>query len=415
VGRRSVGSVATVAVMNGTVRARIERALIDWLAPATIGVIGVVDVSRLARSADYPGPPLEHLPFLAIAVVALGLRRKAPLAAPLSAIGAVIWWSAAMWPAGSQGPFEGFVVLVGAAYSIGALNRGWRLAVGAAVLAATFAVGEVVLLADGGRNGDLLPVGFWLSVALAVGVFINRRSEQARDARQRAVALIADRERHTVRAIEDERARIARELHDVVAHSLSVIVVQAAAERRSLSQGADTASLETVLSSIERAGREALVDLRRLLGLLRRVDGPAALAPQPGLAQLDDLVSQVREAGVAVDVRVTGDRTPLPSGLDLTAYRIVQEALTNVLKHAHASRVVVAVTFHRNQLEVEVSDDGAGHGDDALTHSGAGHGLIGMRERISIFDGTLSSGPRPGGGWTVRARLPLAPSAIERV
>jgi signal transduction histidine kinase len=389
--------------------ARARRVALDWLVPLVILGIGVVNVSRSPRSAQYPGPPSEHLVFLAVAVATLGLRRRAPLIAPFVVIGVVTWWSAVMWPDGAQGPFEGFLLLVAAGYAIGALNTGRRLVLGGAALVGAFVVGQLIVLAGGGRDGDLLPVVVWLAAAYGIGYIINRRTEQARQARQAAAIVAADQQRETARAIEDERARIARELHDVVAHGLSVIVVQAGAERRSLqSNRPDAASVDAVLGSIERAGREALVDLRRLLGLLRRTDEPAALTPQPGLAQLDELLRPVRAAGVQVELAMSGTQPVLPLGLDLTVYRIVQEALTNVLKHADARCVRIALAVHRTHLDLDVTDDGSGAADERLAAAGAGHGLIGMQERVSVFGGTVSTGPTSSGGWSVRARLPVS-------
>jgi len=282
-----------------------------------------------------------------------------------------------------------------------------RVLAGSLLFVLGLAVGLV-----GGRAGDVVPMAVWLAVGFGVGYFVSRRAEQARQAWEVTRVLAAEQERQTARAIEDERARIARELHDVVAHGLSVIVVQAGAERRSL-HGAkvDEASIDAALGSIERAGREALVDLRRLLGLLRRTDEPVALSPQPGLAQLDDLLSSVREAGLQVEVEVSGDRSALPPGLDLTAYRIVQEALTNVLKHANARCVRVCVAFERNHLDLVVSDDGSAGPRDGLAGTGSGHGLIGMRERVNVFGGTISAGA-DGGGWTVHARLPATAAGV---
>ena len=167
--------------------------------------------------------------------------------------------------------------------------------------------------------------------------------------------------------------------------------------------------MDEALGSIERVGREALVDLRRLLGLLRRTEEPIALSPQPGLAQLDDLLATVRDAGIQIELDVSGDPPVLPAGLDLTAYRIVQEALTNVLKHANARCVRVGVAFGRNLLDLRVSDDGAA-GDGSpfeLSAAGSGHGLIGMRERAKVFGGSITAGWQDGGGWMVHARLPV--------
>jgi signal transduction histidine kinase len=385
---------------------RLRRVALDWVAPVTVLVTGIVNLSQQSHSVDYPGPPARHLAFLAVAVAGLGVRRRAPLLAPLLTIAAVTWWTT-LWPSGTQGPFEGFLLLVGAAYCLGSLHDRRKLALAVGVLVAWFVVGLFVDLV-GGRSGDVAPVGVWLAVGFGVGYLISRRTEQASQAWEATRVLAAEQERQTARAVDDERARIARELHDVVAHGLSVIVVQAGAERRSLhGPDMDEESIDAVLGSIERVGREALVDLRRLLGLLRRTDEPAALSPQPGLGQLDDLLSSVREAGLQVDVEISGDRSPLPPGLDLTAYRIVQEALTNVLKHADAHCVRVGVAFQRTHLDLEVSDDGSQDPRNGSAGVGTGHGLIGMRERVNVFGGTIRAGTADGGGWTVHARLPV--------
>lgn len=390
---------------------RWRRTALDWVAPLLVLAIGIVNVSQHPRSVEYPGSPVRHLVFLAVAVAALGLRRRAPLLVPCLVIVVVTWWTST-WPVGTQGPFEGFVLLIGAAYSLGSVQDRHKLAVGAGVLVAWFVLGWVTGVV-GGRVGDVAPIAVWLAVGFGIGYLISRRTEQARQGWEAARVLEAEQELQTARAIEEERARIARELHDVVAHGLSVIVVQAGAERRSLHNSTmDEESVTTVLSSIERTGREALVDLRRLLGLLRRTDDPIALSPQPGLAQLDDLLSSVREAGLRVEVDISGDRSPLPPGLDLTAYRIVQEALTNVLKHANAHCVRVGVAFQRNHLDLDVSDDGTPGTPSGIATSGPGHGLIGMRERVSVFGGTITAGASADGGWTVHARLPVAPVGV---
>jgi signal transduction histidine kinase len=386
---------------------RLRRGALDWLAPLAILAIGVLNISMNPRSADYPGSPVQHILFLSVAVVLLGVRRRAPLLAPCASLAVVTWW-AYVWPPGTQGPFEGFLILVGASYCLGGLRDRRNLMIGGGVLVVWYALGLVVGLV-GGRAGDVAPLAVWMAVGFAVGWLISRRTEQAQLAIESARILAAEQERQTARAVEDERARIARELHDVVAHGLSVIVVQAFAERRSLQntgREVDVESIDATLTSIEKAGRDALVDLRRLLGLLRRTEDPPALTPQPGLAQLDELLATARDAGLEVDVDVTGDRSALPPGLDLTAYRIVQEALTNVLKHANAQRVRVGVAFQRNQLDLEVSDDGDSVEPGPVTEGG-GHGLIGMRERAHVFGGTITAGWATGGGWTVHARLPV--------
>jgi signal transduction histidine kinase len=216
----------------------------------------------------------------------------------------------------------------------------------------------------------------------------------------RAARLERERDAQAQIAAAAERARIARELHDVIAHNVSVMVVQAGAERHAL-PGDQTETRDT-LAAIEQSGRQALAEARRLLGVLRRDGEPDDLEPQPGLEQLGTLVEHVRRAGLNVDLAVEGEPAPLPAGLDLCAYRIVQEGLTNALKHAGAGASVrVRVAYVPAALEIDVRDDGRG-----AELNGAGHGLIGMRERVALYGGELEAGPRPDGGFGVHARLP---------
>jgi signal transduction histidine kinase len=218
--------------------------------------------------------------------------------------------------------------------------------------------------------------------------------------RRRRIA--EDRERAALDAVAAERARIARELHDVVAHAMSVMVVQAGAARTAL--GREPATAEEALRRIEEVGRDGLGEMRRLIGLLRPTDDPAVLVPQPDLAHLDELLGTMRHAGLQVEALVEGDPRGLPRGVELTAYRVVQEALTNVLRHAGESHARVLLRFSEDAVEVEVFDDGLGAPREGTTLGG--HGLIGMRERVELFGGSLETGPRPGGGFQVRARLP---------
>jgi signal transduction histidine kinase len=222
---------------------------------------------------------------------------------------------------------------------------------------------------------------------------LNRELELARDENARA-------------AVTEERARIARELHDVVAHAVSVMVVQAGAAEQVLD--ADSSPALEPLLAVQRTGRQALVELRRLLGVLRADDRAAGRGPQPGLAEIEALARTVREAGVDVGVHLDGDHTRIPTGLDLAAYRIVQEALTNTLKHAEASRVDVRVRIAGEMLELAVEDDGRGPADP---NGRGGHGLVGMRERALLYGGELRAGARSGRGFAVLARLPLG---VER-
>jgi signal transduction histidine kinase len=242
---------------------------------------------------------------------------------------------------------------------------------------------------------------------MTIGVGLWLVGHTIRGLEERAGRLEREQELATRVAVADERAHLARELHDVVAHSVSVMVVQAGAARRLLGRQPDRAG--EALLAVESNGREALAELRRMLGVLTDEDGTGpALAPQPGLGQLDALVERVGAAGLPVEVRITGAPRPLSPGVDLTAYRIIQEALTNALKYAKGARTEVVVEFGDGELKLEVLNAG---GVDLLpAGAGAGRGLLGMRERVSVYGGQLEAGGRPEGGFAVRASLPLQPA-----
>jgi signal transduction histidine kinase len=217
---------------------------------------------------------------------------------------------------------------------------------------------------------------------------------------------MAERERDVAarEAVVEERARIARELHDVIAHNVSMMVLQAGAERRVLNGSAG--STREVLQTIEQVGRSALTEMRRLLGMLRS-DAAESLRPQPGLEDLPALAAQVREAGLPVELRIEGEPRSLPAGIELSAFRIVQEALTNTIKHAGQARAQVSVRYGADMLELEIVDDGRGADRDTAEGAvGKGHGLVGMRERVALYGGRLAVGGHPAGGFAVRARLP---------
>jgi signal transduction histidine kinase len=265
-------------------------------------------------------------------------------------------------------------------------------------------IGGAVSLAAGlvwmGIDDFLFPVvvfgGAWLA-----GRLVRQRHVYAAALEERAAALERERDANAKVAAAEERARIARELHDVLSHSVSVMVVQAGAERMAL--GSERASPAEALAAIENTGRQALAEMRRLLGLLRTEGEPPAREPQPTVAELEQLVSQVREAGLPVELVIQGQPDALPPGVAVAAYRIVQEALTNVLKHAGAASARVVVRYSPHELELEVADDGRGTNES----NGAGHGLVGMRERVALYGGDFDAGSRNGGGFVVRARLPL--------
>ena len=250
-----------------------------------------------------------------------------------------------------------------------------------------------------GFLGDQLHNSRLFTVVTVVAMVLVRRVLGDRERR----AELAERERDVAarEAVVEERARIARELHDAIAHNVSMMVLQAGAERRVL--GDAGGSTRETLATIEQIGRGALTEMRRLVGMLRTATGDS-LAPQPGLDDLTTLLGQVREAGLPVELQVEGDPRRLPVGIELSAYRIVQEALTNALAHAGEARAVVHVRYGAESLELEIADDGPG---EAAPGGSDGRGLAGMRERVALYGGRLVSGRRPGGGFAVSVLLPI--------
>ena len=236
------------------------------------------------------------------------------------------------------------------------------------------------------------------TAAWGLGRALGERARRATELERRADRL----QRQHDSAVADERARIARELHDVIAHSVSVMTVQTGAARLLLDEDPDRA--REPLLSVEETGRQALADMRRLLGILRSGEERADLAPQPGIGDVAALIEQVRDAGLAAELTIEGERKPLAPGIDLTAYRIVQEALTNALKHAGPARAKVDIRYGREKLHLEVTNDGP-----VQPNGRPGHGLVGMRERVALYGGTLEVGPGIDGGYRVRAELPLSP------
>jgi signal transduction histidine kinase len=283
----------------------------------------------------------------------------------------------------------GLIVLL-ALYSAGAHTRGRRAWIGGL---ATVTLAVIVFFEDPDGpsfRGAIFFTMLFGAPWLAGVVVRRRRDNEARLERERDAAEAA---------VTEERARIARELHDVVAHAISVIVLQARGGRRLLD--AEPQETRSALDAIEHTGQQALVEMRRLVGLLREDDDAAAFAPQPTLAQLDRLVEHVRGAGLPVELEVEGSPVELPPGVDLSAYRIVQEALTNALKHAGPAQARVIVRYGTTGIDVDVTDDGR-----SSTGDNGGHGLAGIRERVSIVGGALEAGPRDEGGFAVRAHLP---------
>jgi signal transduction histidine kinase len=300
-----------------------------------------------------------------------------------------------------QAPFEVFIGSVLASYSISAHTAGGRRWLGLGLM---FGVGLPFMVAadsNGMASGNALAPIAWLTGAWAVGAIIRGRRLRTAELELLTAELAQQRDLQAQAAVAVERGRIARELHDVVAHNVSMMVVQAGAADRVLE--GDQPDVRRALAAIAGTGRETVDEMRLLLGVVRSDEGDG-LSPQPGLADLDQLVSNVRSAGLHVDLRVEGERSPLSPGVDLSAYRIVQEALTNVLKHTETARVEVTVRYANDAVQVEVCDDGRPREPTA----GGGNGLIGMRERVAMLGGEFRAGARRDGGFAVFARLPIA-------
>lgn len=330
----------------------------------------------------------------------LAWRRRVPLLPPAAALGVIVLSNVAI-PAFAETPPAAFLFgLVVAVYSAGAHTEGRStiaaaLLIGAAIPAAAIESGEPFTLTDVGFTAVIFAGPF------VGGRILRHRRTRERALKGRAVELEREGRERERTAVAEERARIARELHDVVSHAVSVVLLQARGARRVLSH--EEVEVREALDAIERSSGAALEEMRRLLGLLRQGDEELALAPQPSLSRIGDLAESVGRAGLPVELSIDGEVGSLPPGVDISAYRIVQEALTNALRHAGPTRARVLIRRTPADLEIEVIDDGAGagHGD------GSGHGLVGMRERVAVYGGQLRVGERPGGGYAVSARLPL--------
>jgi len=380
---RARGTVARVQL-----RVRRPASLpprVDLVIAAAFVVLGAAELVV----SDTELPRLVHAAIALPALAALAVRRAYPLGVALALVAANLVTNPA-------GELSTVLALVLASYTLGAEARPPRHVAGLGVLL-TGMIG--VSVAEGLEPSDLAAALVFLVGPWTIGVGVRDRVRRAEDAVQRAARIEREQEAATAEAIAQERARIARELHDIVSHSISVIAIQTQAVRRRLHD--DQARERDDLAAVETTARQALAEMRRLFGVLRNDGDPASRAPQPGLGELDRLVDGVRQAGLDVDLEVGGARSALPPGVDLAAYRIVQEGLTNALRHAHARRATVALRYGDDELEIEVQDDGAG--PDGTP---GGHGLVGLRERVALYGGTLSAAPGPAGGFRLAARLP---------
>ena len=337
------------------------------------------------------------VPALALIVLPLLLRRRFPVAAPAAV------WVIAAGCAVVDGRLVVFSVISSvagmvAAFLLGNLRDETQARLGLAVVVS----GAAIVIYNNPKHapGELVFVPVLFAIGWLAGYALRERAAQAEQAEERALEAERRRESAARLAVAEERARIARELHDVVAHAISVMVLQVGAVRHNLP--AELAADSDALKDVEQAGRSALTEMRRLLGAMH--DGEDAdLSPQPGLDSLDALVERVGRAGLPVRLQVEGDAVQLPRAVDLSAYRIVQEGLTNSLKHANATRADVTVRYAPDAVQLEIRDDGVGAG----TTDGLGHGLVGIRERVKIYGGEMNAGTAPEGGFVLRARLPV--------
>ena len=373
-------------------RLRRNPWLIDGALVAVLLVLSVRWIERRDLAVWLPLALVQVLPLLA--------RRRHPLLVLGIVVAATIGLTIHFHSLNPLPPFLAF-------YSVGA-HAGRREALIGGAVGLVAIVAPVLYDAD----YDLTPFLFHLLVFPAgwvLGDNLRTRRAYYEALEERAARLERERDEQARRAVAEEQARIARELHDVLAHNVSVMVVQAAAARDVFDSR--PARAREALRSIEETGRAALQELRRLLGAVRTED--AELTPQPGLARLPELVEQVRRAGLDVELRVEGRPSPLTAGVDLAAYRVVQEALTNTIKHAHATTASVRVSYLDGRVELAVADDGVGsrpNGSNGSSRANGGHGLIGMRERITLYGGQLEATSSPEGGFLVRASLPVSPA-----
>jgi signal transduction histidine kinase len=393
----SIGAVATALLA----RPMAQDALIAAVLTATslIGVMAHLHID-LPESGAETGRPLDPLgiTLVLLQTVPLMWRRKAPvLILSLTTASLFVFSLLRYFPS-----FAALGSLV-ALYTVAA-ERNRRISIPAGIVGGLVVLLIVIVGEEAVELAAIIAECLIVGVVWFLGDSLRIRRAQMVLLEDRARRLEEERELQAQRAVAKERRVIARELHDVVSHNVSVIVAQAGGAQRIFATQPEEAA--GALAAIERLGREALVEMRRLMGFLRtEADRTGSRSPQPGMNNLHILVAQVVRAGVPVELRIEGTPRPLPAGLDLSAFRIVQEALTNVLKHAGSARAEVIVRYGEDRLELTVNDDGWGQGVDGGSRSSYGH--LGMRERVALFGGELLVGPRPGGGYRVAASLPL--------
>jgi signal transduction histidine kinase len=380
-------------------RLRRDWRLVDRLFVAVLVGAGWVNV---LTASDRQGSVVLNLLVISVMGVSLLWRRDKPLV-PVVCCGIGMPLSAAVLTAPPY-IFVSIAMMATASYSAGAHLERRRSVRGLALV--VLSLTTVVLIFD--PSDWFFPIAIFGVVPWLAGRTIRNQTLLARELAEKAELAEHAREEEERRAIVSERSRIARELHDVLAHNLSVMVVQAGGARRIVEKRPEQAA--QVADLIERTGREALAELRQMFGPVRHGDGEDLHGPV-GIERVEELAARARAAGLSVHVHVEGERVRLPTGVDLTAYRVVQEALTNTLKHGGRAQASVTVSYEPNEIVLSIEDDGVGTGGsrEELGELGGGHGLVGMRERVELYGGMLQAGSRPSGGFAVRVRLPTRP------
>ncbi len=374
----------------------IDQRYVDWLIALGLGIGGIGEIATLD---DLRGPLILNLALVVLVAPAALVRRRHPLPALATwASVALVMAAFLTQPSELDSLFLGLMVFP---WAVGSHADGRASVAGLGISLGAIVV--VALNSDDFLWGDIFFPGAFATMFWLAGRAVRSRSRLTAELHEAAVRLQEQREADADAAVADERRRIAREMHDVVAHSVSMMVIQAGGARRIL--GRDPARAIEAAALIEQTGRDALKEMRHLLGVLHAGEDVAELAPQPTLRGLQGLVERSAAAGLPVELRIEGEGRELPSGLDLAAYRVVQEALTNALKHGGGSADVL-VRFGEDELRLEIADTGRG-ASAAPRVEGSGHGLVGMRERVRVFGGELHAGPRVAGGYLVAARLPL--------
>jgi signal transduction histidine kinase len=365
-----------------------------------IGFLAIAAMVQLVLTRDSARTTLWFgLPAIAVLTLPILARRRFPFGGPLAYFVLAAGVSFIDWQLIPS--LESFFVIgLAVAFLLGNLRSAWQAGIGLVVVLASLAV--IVYKIPGHTTGELVFIPLDFAVSWVAGFALRERSEQAEAAEMRAAAAERERDAAARIAVAEERARIARELHDIVAHAVSVMVLQVGAVRHKLPDS--LAADRDALTDVERAGRTALAEMRRLLAAMRDDGDEAELGPQPGLDGLDSLREEIGRAGLPVELHVDGEPFPLPRGIDLSAYRIVQEGLTNALRHARATKADVIVRYRPGELQLEVRDDGVG----SSTTDGLGHGLVGIRERVKIFGGEMTAGAANEGGFVLNTRLPLS-------